>query len=85
MISRHVHHREVESVIRLYDLITGRIYYKVLYYVNRSVQWRCPSALASSGTEKEPYETFSPFGNLKACFHCTHLSKKFKIFTTVHD
>ena len=35
--------------------------------------------------EIKSFKTFSPFDNLKASFHCTHLSKKFQIFTAVHN
>ena len=35
-----------------------RIYYKVLYYVNRTVQWRCPSALSPSGTGNRKFQYF---------------------------
>ena len=33
----------------------------------------------------ESLYSFSPLDNLKASFHCTHLSKKFQIFTAVHN
>ena len=32
----------------------------------------------------ESFDTFSSFDNLKASFHCTHLSKKFQVFAAVH-
>lgn len=44
--------------------------------VNRSVQVRHLSALPPSGTRIESLDIFLLFNNLKANFHCTHLSKK---------
>ena len=35
--------------------------------------------------EIESLDTFSPLDNLKASFHCSHLSKKFQIFAAVHN
>ena len=34
--------------------------------------------------EIKSFYTFSPLDNLKASFHCSHLSKKFQIFTAEH-
>ncbi len=34
--------------------------------------------------EIKSFYTFSSLDNLKASFHCSHLSKKFQIFTTGH-
>ena len=35
--------------------------------------------------EIKSFNTFSSLDNLKASFHCTHLSKKFQIFTAVYN